>query len=265
MSEPTVCCVMLVNGRDAMIKRAIASFRAQTYDVVSRWLLILNTGEKPCSLDGSDAENEIEFRCRHHNGKTIGALRNIANACSSSVDLIAHWDSDDWSHPRRLEEEVALLEATGKQLVGYRELLFWDTRTKVSLKDVPSGRYLTAHHDGEAWLYRNPDPRWVCGASMLYRREAWEECPFDDAPHEDQRWWLKNAERCIGVSALQSSNVDADDCSLSEPRMICGIHGVQGKGGNTEAYRREDMLSGGGGVWQRAPQWDSRAGKVMAL
>ena len=182
------------------------------------------------------------------------------------ADLIAHWDSDDWSHPRRLEEQVALLEGSGKACVGYRELLFWDTRgVDPRAENAGPGSYYETCPKGEAWLYRNPDPRWVCGASMLYRREAWKACLFDDAPHEDQRWWLKNAEKCVSCSSMWNWNHEPTmvypfDSPIAEPRMIASIHG-----GNTEAYRREDMLSGGGGNWKRAGEWDGYCAGVMKL
>ena len=74
---------------------------------------------------------------------------------------------------------------------------FWDTRTpepqpvKCLAGDHPifvrETGSIVAHYDanqgkcsanetgyGEAWLYRNPDPRWVCGASMMMTRQACE-------------------------------------------------------------------------------------------
>ena len=40
-SQPTVCCIMLVSGREAMVNRAILSFEAQTYPVALRHLLVV--------------------------------------------------------------------------------------------------------------------------------------------------------------------------------------------------------------------------------
>ena len=122
---------------------------------------------------------------------------------------------------------------------------------------------------GEAWIYSNPDPRYVCGASMCYWRTAWESCPFDDAPHEDRRWWLKNAAKCVGMSAInrqllcdgETSNIGTPPIlKRGGPRMVCRIHGA-----NSEGYSRADMLAGGGGNWRRAAEWDEYCGKVCAL
>ena len=247
MSKPSVCAVMLVNGREAMTRRAIASFQAQTYE--AKRLLIWDTAPGCGSLYSAIDDQQIsvpDVDRERLRDATVGCLRNWANkyalahytTSGTEAEVIAHWDSDDWSHPRRLEEQVALLESTGKMCVGYRDLLFWDTR---ELHERPN----------QAWIYRNDDPRWAAGASFLYRRELWERQPFDDAPHEDQRWWLTPlvSSQCVGMSAI----VDI------MPRMICQIHGA-----NTEAYDREKMLSGAQ-VWRRAPEYDQLCAERMKL
>jgi glycosyltransferase involved in cell wall biosynthesis len=153
MSAPTVCCVILVNGREAMVQRALAAFRAQTYP--AKRLLIYDTSpvvdlwDTLGLVDDGDVEIIDSAAIDHHGRrKTIGHLRNRANhhAVSEGVDIIAHLDSDDWSHPRRLQEQVALLEASGKMCVGYRELLFWDTRPRRQ-----SARYLRSSDSVMGW------------------------------------------------------------------------------------------------------------------
>lgn len=256
---------MLVNGRAEMVKRAIASFRAQTY--TRKRLLIWNSGTvSPLSMQQQLAGDGVHIR-ECDDATTIGALRNRANSHAVSgesfaaADLIAHWDSDDWSHPQRLAEQVALHQASGKQLVGYRELLFWDSRP--------------GDQDGmdalnEAWIYRHQQANWAAGASFLYTRALWEQQPFPDAPHEDQRWWLTPlvSRACVGISAIDPTKLEEHQCGGAilrdatgdmEPRMVCGIHGS-----NTEIYDRRSMLRGSD-VWLRAPQWEEYCGKVMAL
>ena len=287
--DPVVCCVMLVNGRAAMTKRAIESFRAQTYE--AKHLLLYDTTSQMMPLDSAGCTHLCAY---HEDGKlshteaaavqrgTIGPLRNRANELAAwrvkGHQLIAHFDSDDYSHPRRLEEQVALLQASGKMCVGYRELLFWDTRPltriiasmttevgpDVQLKDEPM-------KDGEAWLYRSDYPNWAAGASLTYRRDLWEQQPFDNAPHEDQRWWLTPlvSRNCLGVSANDQYDtqprVEGGRAAWQtqvedqgEPRMICQIHGA-----NTEAYLRADMQRAP--EWRRAPEWDKYCAERMAL
>lgn len=260
---------MLVNGRSAMVKRAIASYQSQAY--VAKPLLVLDSGKTAVKDTPYGECNATTVWMPDMCGATIGALRNAANWCAVdrfNADLIAHWDSDDWSHPRRLAEQVALLEASGKACVGYREVLFWDTRADPNYRERFPAENEKAWREivegcapsrNEAWIYRNPDPRWVCGASMMYRREAWEACPFDDAPGEDRLWWLKNAAKCASVTCFGEYPA-FQPLRDNLARMICGIHGQ-----NTEAYSRKDMLSGGNGVWFRAPEWDEYAGRTMKL
>jgi len=268
MNNPCVVAVMLVDGRREMVARAVQSFRAQTYR--DAHMLVFDSGEDQfswrqphtCSSDEREGggcpvcldedltdwrASEIHVDAREFRGSTIGALRNAANALANRADIIVHWDSDDWSHPRRLEEQVGLLQASGKACVGYREALFWDTRG-LTAEEFHSG------FDGAAWLYRNGDVRFVLGASMCYWRSAWESCPFDDAPHEDRRWWLRNAALCRAQSAVMYASVRGVPMSIA--RMVCGIHG-----GNTEAYDRATMRSAP--EWRRTPGWDKYCQEVM--
>ena len=254
VTDPVVCALMLADGRPEMVQRAIRSFRAQTYQ--NAWLLIFNSGE-PGLVWRDMNPREICVSAAAWRGHTIGALRNAAITLALTADIIVHWDSDDWSHPLRIEEQVALLQASGKACVGYRDILFWDTRE--IQPDLSAYRFQMARMTlPEAWIYSNGDARYTVGASMCYWRAAWAACPFDDAPHEDLRWFMKNAERCIGDRAIFSAWHMPSAPALN-PRMVCGIHGV-----NTEQYLRTDMLRAAP-EWRRAPEWDKYCADVMRL
>ena len=255
MTQPLVVAVMLTRDRPAMAQRAIESFRAQTYDGGLK-LLIFDTTPKERREELTNAANEVHVWHYHPRAdkpcdETIGALRNKANGMCLDADILVHWDDDDYSHSCRIEEQVALLQASGKECVGFRDLLFWDTRQQ---GDMPGG-YL----HNEAWLYRNNDARWVAGTSMCYWLRAWEACPFDDAPHEDQRWWMKNAEKCVSVSSLVAPRLEDNDM----PRMVCGIHD-----GNTEQIDPAKLSakhSPPSKHWTRVPEWDAYCAERMKL
>lgn len=230
----TVVCIMLANGRTEMVRRAVESFHAQEYP--AKQLVIWNTGGRTDFYE-HEVEGVVAVVYSPIEG-SIGMLRNRANAAAVAVfpevDVYAHWDSDDWSHPRRLVEQVALLENCRADLVGYREGLFWDSTA------------------GEAWIYRNGNPAAPFGASFLYPREMWERSPFPSRNvGEDTLWLLQLSGRKIfGVpSTFQPSGLN------EAPRMICGIHGD-----NTSS-----RIQPGVKEWSRAPQFDEYCRGIMAL
>lgn len=262
MSEPTVCAVMLTANRAEMAPRAVACFRAQTYP--NKRLLIYDTSLKLADMDWhQDTPNESLIPA-YPTGRTIGELRNCAaqNIPSAAFgsEVIIHWDSDDWSHPNRISEQVALLQTSGAQAVGYREMLFWrESRCK------ECGDYANTNcdeqgsdpHPGEAWLYSNGNPSYACGTSLCYWRKTWEAKPFpalprpDDARGEDTEW-LKGL-KSVGVSA----NHDVFDSRHKPwyPRMIARIHA-----GNTSPNYRPELMRASekqGGEWRRVPEWDN--------
>lgn len=216
MTQPTVACIMLANGRPEMVARAWKSYRAQTY--AERVLLQFDN-------DGI---------------RSIGALRNEANS-KTNCDIIVNWDSDDWSHPNRIAEQVALLQSSGAECVGYNEMLFW--------KELDVSR-TGAHHDkwSGAWLYRAAIPAYAIGTSMCYWRETWERNSFPDRSEGcDDLEWFNSGVKIVSESAMHEIGTSA--------AMIASIHG-----GNTcskiDAKARE---------WTRVPEWDSYAREAMKL
>ncbi len=76
-------------------------------------------------------------------------------------EFIAHFDSDDFSHPDRLAVQMKLLEETGKQATGFYDLLF-------------------AHEDGQrAWRFVGPRNE-ACGSSYVYAKAFWEGHRFEE-------------------------------------------------------------------------------------
>ena len=235
MSEPRVCVVMLTKDRPQLLKRALASCRAQTYK--STHLLLINSGE-PLPQEFPVA--------MYTQVKTIGELRNKANdlAVGIGADIIAHFDDDDWSHPGRLAEQVAFLQDSGAGVVGYSDLLFWNT--------LPSREQFRAGELGhEAWLFRMMNKRNMAGASLCYWRETWQRVPFDDRKHvgEDTDWSLR-----LESAQVKTATQSSVSC-MNEPRLIAGLHG-----GNTSS-----AIQAGAREWKRVPQFDKYCKEKMAL
>ncbi len=280
MTEPLVCCVMLVNGRPEMTRRAVESFRAQSY--WNKRLYVYDTGEIPCtdSLPDGFPDFNIVYHRGLNKGESIGALRNLANwwGCRGSstappdADIICHWDSDDLSHPHRIAEQVSLLVSSGADCVGYREAAFWDSRLAVLKRKAQAfvrGEGpcidMSSQPPGEAWIYRSHDTAYAIGASLAYWRRTWERVKFVDRPYAkgaEDRDFIARV-NCVGVSALAiriespkpSFSSDASYIEDCEPRLICGIHGT-----NTADYSKFSTQS-----WRRAPNLDEYCRQRMSM
>jgi len=193
--------------------------------------------------------------------------------------VIIHWDSDDWSHPERIAEQVAFLQASGKEAVGYREMLFWRETKQVlgagveySQTAPPRSLGSLALKDGEAWLYSNGNPGYCLGTSLCYWRRVWEKRPFEDLAHGEDYAWLKGVDS-LGISSrskrsrimCDSFGGDGPDGSIvvkdGQPRMIASIHG----GNTSPAYQHLEACEKQGEKWKRVPQWDDFCRKVMTL
>ena len=232
-SNPSACAVMLANGRPDMVARAVKSFRAQTYE--PKLLLILDSGRTPsCDIpmlifDVSEILGNIYQQCE---STSIGALRNEANKRAAELtecDIIVHWDSDDWSHPNRIAEQVALLQSSGAECVGYSEMLFWVSSREAHFYGhgyTPGIVYCAcgkawprtygrcdkckaAPPDAEAWLYRSSLPNYSIGTSMCYWRETWDRTPFPDYSEGcDDLYWF-NGDKKSGVKPVKIESVSS--------------------------------------------------------
>ncbi len=262
--RPTVACVMLANGRPEMVARAVKSFRAQTYARKHLW--IIDSGRR--MLTDSMRFGENVYHCPIVPGTySIGALRNRAAEISNISDfggivpddsgqIICHWDSDDWSHPNRIAEQVALLQSSGAECVGYDEMLFWDiTKPKTPPCPFPS----TIVWNGQAWLYRAAGNKalksYAIGTSMCYWRSTWERFPFPDySPGcDDMAWSTGDPKKGLSAVKIVSDSANALFRTGQDgmPRMIASIHG-----GNTCA-KIDATSTGGKEVWTRVPKWDA--------
>jgi hypothetical protein len=243
---PAVLCVMPADGRLAMVERAVRCFHAQTYP--NKRLAILDSGSAPLYLPMHlQASGRYISIARVDPGKSIGELRNLINSLSSpnafDAEIIAHWDSDDWSHPERLTEQVALLNACGAPAVGYTEMLFWKTRPR-STSAISAMLPDAAMRQGEAWLYSQANPRQVLGTSLCYWRRTWEKTAFPAVQTGEDHLWLLKVKAHGLISIVKG-----------EPRMVASIHGS-----NTCS-----KIIPGAKEWTRVQGMDKWCEETMAL
>ncbi len=261
MPEPTVCAILLTRDRPEYARRAVDAFRAQTYE--RKRLFILDTGDESAGYFGDYDDIRHEWADLSLQSWPIGKLRNTAIERAGEADIIVHLDDDDYSHPARMAEQVALLQASGADCVGYREMLFWRTRT-VGPTDVdPMERTMPVHDVSEAYLYTNTDPTFCLGTSMCYTRSAWERQPFSERNGPNPRERGEDREFLRGVKSVGVSGTKKDKevpgplmRNTCEPRMVCRIHA-----GNARHYP-DDLLRNSAN-WRRAPEWDAKCRSIM--
>ena len=198
---PRVVCICPSRDRPHFLERARRCFEAQTYE--NKRLYVLDTRHPPFSL------------------LTIGMIRNIANQAAMDAQIIAHWDDDDYSYPGRLSEQVALLN--GVQAVGYREMLFYDSRIS------------------EAWLYRGAADCCI-GTSLAYWRTVWKQKPFANTNEGE--------DNTFGEGLLRKT---LDGFVDGRPRMIAEIHGA-----NTWGKIQRGMQE-----FSRVREWDGVCGETL--
>jgi glycosyltransferase involved in cell wall biosynthesis len=106
-STPRVSCLLVTADRPDLVRRAVASYRSQTY--ANTELVVLDNGRTPIRhvLHGLPPD-ELRYE---HVQKTpdthIGALRNRALDLATGDLVVPQWDDDDWSHPERIAEQAA--------------------------------------------------------------------------------------------------------------------------------------------------------------
>lgn len=270
MNEPLAVAIILTKDRPEMAKRAVECFRQQTYQ--NKRLYIYDTGRTPCthSLPEGFPDFGIVYHRGLDEGMTLGELRNRANwwgvrataPSQPDADILIHWDDDDWSQPNRISEQVALLQASGKQVVGYRDMLFWrDTVppgvcanverivAKFPAEALPLPDHLRLR-GGEAWLYSSKDPRYCLGTSLCYWRETWEKRPFKAISRGEDKEFLRDRDT-LGVSSIVNPTRQNEP---GTPRMIASIHS-----GNHVVYDTSTS------EWERVSEWDSYCRERMAL
>ena len=245
--RPSVCCICLTASRQELTRRAVDCFRSQTYQ--NKALVIWDSGEVPYVSDG-DTRIENIVRDPQGRGQTVGALRNAANGIARGCDIIINWDSDDWSHPNRIAEQVELLQSSGADVVGYNELMFWRAPiyTESNYRQEVSG---------EAWIWGSyPPPE----TTLCYWRKYWEHHPFGATSQGEGMHFLIGAKLSWG-SAVPNLYWGRNAVKVSpetigaEPRMVARIHA----GNTSDAYR--DLASHA--EWTRTPEWDLTAREIM--
>jgi glycosyltransferase involved in cell wall biosynthesis len=163
-----VSAIMPTRGRPALARKAVQCFLDQTWWPAE--LLIMDDAE--CrSFDAAPREASIRYWL-HEQRLTIGAKRN-ALCKEARGEFIIHFDSDDWSDPQRIDDQVERLLTTHTEVTGYHSLLFWSMKSE-------RGRLWDA---APRPVHNKPGTITapvVTGTSLCYRRRWWERHQFEN-------------------------------------------------------------------------------------
>ncbi len=147
--------------RGAWGEQAVQSFLRQSYP--HRELIILDDADDPTfplSVGKMDGIHYLRLQER----LPIPAKRNWCCQMAKGT-IVCHWDSDDWSAPERISEQVARLTASGKAVTGYHSMLFYDERSLHWTKYIGHTAY-------------------ALGTSLCYLKSFWQAHPFRHDPSQ---------------------------------------------------------------------------------
>jgi glycosyltransferase involved in cell wall biosynthesis len=184
-----VSAIMPVYGQREMVKIALTSFLSQ--DWPNKELIVID--DSPEEMRSLFAPVACVVYVHPPERMKIGPKRNVA-CRNASGKIIVHFDSDDWSAPNRITDQVNRLLKSGKAVSGYHSMLFWD--------------------GAEAFNYKGCED-YSLGSGLCYRKEFWRTHNFVS---EDHRRWEDN----VFVQAARNENeiVAVDAGKL----MVARIH-----------------------------------------
>lgn len=181
-----------------MTEQAIECFLWQTYP--AKRLLILDDGDCPAFPRGIQ-HPLIDYHCS--NGTiwySIAEKRNQA-ARLATGDILMNFDSDDFSAPERMADQVARLDESGKPITGYIGLVWY------------------ADGQAEPWRRHLKDPNWVGGSTLACTREWALAHPFRETSGNSRR---------IGSDTIlqRQARCSGDMIAVPACEMMCArIHG----------------------------------------
>lgn len=149
-----VSAVLPTRGRQELAAQAVECFKSQTY--LMKELVVLDDEDDPSFPDGIQDVRIHYFR--QSESLNIPQKRNKVNALTRG-EVLMHFDSDDWSAPERMADQMRLFEECGKAVLGFHSVLF--------------------HASAAAYRYVGATV-YPLGTSLCYRKCWWSVNPFDE-------------------------------------------------------------------------------------
>jgi hypothetical protein len=162
-----VSAIMPARGRAELAAKTVECFFNQSYP--DKELLIYDDDDCPAFRTGVKSPTYPDDRIWHFwhscvsakkEALSIAAKRNWLCARVPEENLIMHWDSDDWYSRDRMEHQVEMFRSSGKAVVGYHNLLFFDEDKK------------------QGWKYWSHPNFFAVGTSLAFSPSWWKNNPF---------------------------------------------------------------------------------------
>jgi hypothetical protein len=175
----SVTCIMPTADRRRFVPAAIGLFLEQDYD--DKELVIVDDGADRVE-DLIPDHRQIRYIALAERTR-LGTKRNIACEAARG-DIIVHWDDDDWHAPWRIRYQADRLEQGDFDMCGLDRVLFIDGA------------------GGRVWeyVYAQRALRWICGATLCYRKSFWASHKFANVNlGEDSRFVFGARNARMGV------------------------------------------------------------------
>ena len=186
MSEPTISVVMPTYNEAEYVERAVASIRAQTFSDFE--IVVVDDGSTDGTVELVQAFEDDRIRVVRREGETGITSALNRGVGESSGRYVARHDADDWSHPKRFERQVEVLEARPElALLGTGAYLVDATGDTIGRRRVlerPGLRDLLEHNE------------FVHGSVVMNREALQSVGGYDEwfETTEDYDLWIRLAE-----------------------------------------------------------------------
>lgn len=165
-SKPLVSIIIPLYNAAETITTALQGLFAQTWPALE--ILVIDDASTDCSLAVvdrlvADCPPGISLRVlTHSENRGAYAARNTGLAMAEG-ELVTTHDSDDWSHPEKIERQVRVLNNAPEAMAS---LSHW-------VRATPALHFHRWRVESEGWTYRNI-------SSLMFRREVVERLGYWD-------------------------------------------------------------------------------------
>jgi glycosyltransferase involved in cell wall biosynthesis len=202
--EPQVTVLMSVWNGEAHVAAAVESILAQSYRAFEFLIIDDASADRTPQILRSFADERVRVICNESN---LGLTRSLNRGLElARGELIARQDADDWSHPQRIERQVAFLdEHPAVAAVGAQARLVDGSGASLGNKDFP----LT--HEAICWMHLFDNA--LAHSAVTFRKAAGAYHEAYTASQDYELWSRLSAtqrlanlpERLVTLRVLESS------------------------------------------------------------